>query len=80
MMGQGLPLTSGKRNVNQRDDVIRVDVERLRAALVEETGPAAFVGSPFAMADVVALESASPQELLAEAERRGYDMRRFEAR
>lgn len=66
--------------MDDRDDVIRVDVERLRAALVEETGPAAFVGSPFAMADVVDLESANPQELLAEAERRGYDMRRFEAR
>ncbi|HJG31862.1 MAG TPA: hypothetical protein K8U80_10785 [Collinsella ihuae] len=55
-----------------------IDIDRLRAALIEETGPAAFVGSPWALADVVALESADPMELIREAERRGWDLRRFD--
>ena len=58
---------------------ILVDVDRLREALIEETSPAAFTGSPWAIVDVAALEDADPQELLREAERRGWDLRRFEA-
>ena len=59
------------------DERITIDVERLRDALVSETGPAAFVGSPWAFADVAALEDASPLDLIHEAERRGWDLRRF---
>lgn len=62
------------------DERILIDVDRLRAALIDETGPAAFSGSPWAIVDVAALEDSSPQELVREAERRGWDLRRFEAR
>ncbi len=61
------------------DERITIDIDRLREALIDETGPAAFVGSPWAMADVVALEDAAPEELAREAERRGWDLRRFQA-
>lgn len=61
------------------DERIIIDVDRLRAALIDETGPVAFVGSPWAMADVVALEEADPEELVREAERRGWNLRCFEA-
>lgn len=60
------------------DERITIDVDRLREALIQETGPAAFAGSPWAMADVVALETAAPEELVREAERRGWDLRCFE--
>ncbi len=59
------------------DERITIDVERLRDALVNETGPAAFAGSPWAIVDVAALEDASPLDLIREAERRGWDLRRF---
>lgn len=59
---------------------ILIDIDRLRAALIDEMGPAAFSGSPWAIVDVATLEDASPQELVREAERRGWDLRRFEAR
>ena len=62
------------------DERILIDVDRLRAALIDETGSAVFSGSPWAIVDVAALEDASPQELVREAERRGWDLRRFEAR
>lgn len=61
------------------DNSILTDIEVLRASLVEETGPAAFAASPWAVADVAALEGAGPRELVHEAERRGWDLRRFEA-
>lgn len=59
------------------DERITIDVERLRDALVNETGPAAFAGSPWAIVDVAALEDASPLDLIREAECRGWDLRRF---
>ena len=40
------------------DERITINVERLRDALVNETGPAAFAGSPWAIVDVAALEDA----------------------
>ena len=60
------------------DERITIDVDRLREALIQETGPAAFAGSPWAIVDVAALEDASPYELTREAERRGWDLRRFQ--
>ncbi len=60
------------------DERITIDVDRLREALIQETGPAAFVGSPWAIVDVAALEDAAPEELVREAERRGWDLRRFQ--
>ena len=59
---------------------ILIDVERLRRALVDDTGAAVFAGSPWAIVDVAELEAASPEDLVAEAERRGWDLRAFEAR
>ena len=58
-------------------DTIRIDIERLRKALIDATGSAVFVGSPWAIVDVAALESATPEELIREAQKRGYDLRRF---
>lgn len=60
------------------DERITIDVDRLREALIQETGPAAFVGSPWAIVDVATLEEAGPYELAREAERRGWDLRRFQ--
>ena len=61
------------------DEKILVDVDKLRAALVDDTGSAVFVGSPWAIADVSELEDAGPHDLIREAEERGWDLRRFEA-
>lgn len=61
------------------DERITIDVDRLREALIQETGPAAFAVSPWAIVDVAALEDADPCELAREAERRGWDLRRFQA-
>lgn len=61
------------------DEKILVDVDKLREALVEDTGSAAFAGSPWAIADVAELEDAGPRDLIREAEERGWDLRRFEA-
>lgn len=59
---------------------MRIDVDKLRDKLIDDTGSAAFSGSPFAMGDVVALEDADPQELLREAQDRGWDLGDFEER
>lgn len=48
-----------------------IDAEHLRAALIGEARPAAFVASPWAIVDVAKLEETSPEELIHEAERRG---------
>ena len=51
---------------------IEVDVDQLRESLLDRAGSAAGVGFPAAM-----LEDESPQELLAQAEREGLDLRDF---
>lgn len=56
-----------------------IDIEALRAAFMDRAGTAAFNGFPWAMGDVVALEDATPEELVAEAERQGLNLTRFEA-
>ena len=61
------------------DKKILVDVDKLREALVDDTGSALFVGSPWAIADVAELEDAGPHDLIREAEERGWDLRQFEA-
>lgn len=58
-------------------DSIRIDVDRLRAALLDEFGTAAFAVSPFAMGDLLEVEDASPEELVRIAEREGMDLARF---
>ena len=61
------------------DDKILVDVDKLREALVDDTGSAVFAGSLWAIADVTELEDADLRDLIREAEERGWDLRRFEA-
>lgn len=56
---------------------IEVDVDQLRESLIDHAGSAAGVGFPAAMLDVVDIEGESPQELLAQAEREGLDLRDF---
>ena len=56
---------------------IEVDVGQLRERLLERAGSAAGEGFPAAMLDVVDIEDAPPQELLARAEREGLDLREF---
>lgn len=56
---------------------IDIDVDRLRESLLGRAGSAAGVGFPAAMLDVVDIEDESPQELLARAEREGFDLRNF---
>lgn len=56
---------------------IDVDVDQLRESLRDRAGSAAGVGFPAAMLEVVDIEDESPQELLAQAEREGLDLRDF---
>lgn len=54
---------------------VEVDVDQLRESLIDHAGSAAGVGFPAAMLDVVDIEDEAPQELLARAEREGFDLR-----
>lgn len=56
---------------------IEVDVDRLRESLLNRAGSAAGVGFSAAMLDVMDIEDESPQELLARAEREGFDLLDF---
>lgn len=56
---------------------ISVDVDQLREGLLDRVGSAAGVGFPAAMLDMMDIEDESPQELLARAEREGFDLRDF---
>lgn len=56
---------------------IDVDIDQLRESLLDRAGSAAGVGLPAAMLDVMDSEDESPQELLARAEREGFDLRDF---
>lgn len=56
---------------------ISVDVDQLREGLLDRVGSAAGVGFPTAMLDMMDIEDESPQELLARAEREGFDLRVF---
>lgn len=56
---------------------ISVDVDQLREGLLDRVGSATGVGFPAAMLDMMDIEDESPQELLARAEREGFDLRVF---
>ena len=56
---------------------INVDVDQLREGLLDRAGSAAGVGFPAAMLDVMDIDDESPHELLARAEREGFDLRDF---
>ena len=56
---------------------IRVDVDRLRDYMVDDSGAAAFNGFPAAATDAWEYERMDGEELCREAERQGIDLRRF---
>lgn len=56
---------------------ISVDVDQLREGLLDRVRSAAGMGFPAAMLDMMDIEDESPQELLARAEREGFDLRDF---
>ena len=57
-----------------------IDVDKLRAYLLEYCGTAMFSGFPAAFIDVIDIERADGIELCKIAERLGIDLRRFEVR
>ena len=54
-----------------------IDVDALRAYLLDYCGTVAFNGFPAAIMDVWDIEQASGEQLCREAERLGIDLRRF---
>lgn len=54
-----------------------IDVDALRAYLLDYCGTAAFNGFPAAILDVWDIENASGEDLCREAERLGVDLRKF---
>ena len=56
-----------------------IDVDALRAYLLDYCGTASFNGFPAAIMDVWDIEQASGEQLCREAERLGIDLRRFVA-
>lgn len=54
-----------------------IDIDALRAYLLDYSGTAAFSGFPAALLDVADIERASGYELCRIAERLGVDLRRF---
>ena len=54
-----------------------IDVDALRAYLLDYCGSAMMSGFPAALLDVVDIERASGEELCRMAERMGVDLRRF---
>jgi hypothetical protein len=57
-----------------------IDIDALRAALLDLCGTATFAGYGPALVDVADIEAADPAELLAIAERLGVDPRDYEVR
>ena len=57
-----------------------IDVDKLRAYLLDYCGSAMFAGFPAALVDVIDIERADGIELCRIAERLGVDLRRFEVK
>lgn len=57
--------------------LVDIDVDALRAYLLDYCGTAMFSGFPVAVLDVVDIERASGEELCRIAERLGIDLRKF---
>lgn len=57
--------------------MVDIDVDALRAYLLDYCGTAMFSGFPAAVLDVVDIERASGEELCRIAERLGVDLRKF---
>lgn len=58
---------------------MQIDVDALRAYLLDYCGTAMFSGFPAAMLDVADIRNMSACELCEKAEELGIDLRRFEA-
>lgn len=58
-------------------DHVLVDVDALRSYLLDYCGTAMFSGFPAALMDVADVDGASPEELIAIAERLGVDPAQF---
>ena len=54
-----------------------IDVEKLRAYLLDYCGTAMFGGFPAALLDVAEIERASGEQLCEKAEQLGIDLRKF---
>ena len=54
-----------------------IDVDKLRAYMIDYTGTAAFNGFPAAILDTVDIERMNPYQLCRKAESLGIDLRRF---
>lgn len=57
--------------------MVDIDIDALRAYLLDYCGTAMFSGFPAAVLDVADIERASGEELCRIAERLGVDLRRF---
>lgn len=57
--------------------IVDIDIDALRAYLLDYRGTAMFSGFPVAVLDVADIERASGEELCRIAERLGVDLRRF---
>lgn len=57
--------------------IVDIDIDALRAYLLDYCGTAMFSGFPVAVLDVVDIERASGEELCRIAERLGIDLRKF---
>ena len=57
--------------------MVNIDVDALRAYLLDCCGTAMFSGFPAAVLDMASIEQASGEELCRIAERLGVDLRKF---
>ncbi len=57
--------------------IVNIDIDALRAYLLDYCGTAMFAGFPAAVLDVADVECASGEELCRMAERLGIDLRKF---
>lgn len=72
-----MPIVRWGRVEEGRAMKVQIDVDRLREGMIDYYGSATFVGSPFAMGDVIAMEEASPTQLIRRAEREGIDLHKY---
>ena len=57
--------------------IVDIDIDALRAYLLDYCGTSMFAGFPAAVLDVADIEGASGEELCRMAERLGIDLRKF---
>ena len=60
------------------DGKFYIDIAALRRDLMDDMGSAMYGGFPMAVIDLSEVESASPDELVQIALRKGYNLRKYE--